>query len=249
MPGQIRAPAILVELLAIVLLIAPSDRARAVDECGARPGGVAPAGSHWFYRIDRVTHAHCWYLGPLGTRVVPAETHAQPSALPLPVARPTFLSGETAYASTDTPETTAPRQPREGEATFAMRWLAPSVAPGALALASVGASDHPIPIGDNYAAEPAGVSETGAPSPSPVRAGADRESADRESAPARGARPLALVLAIFAAALASIALTERAIFRRLTVGGRVRSAPRQAPSGASATSPTRLAGSMKLRVN
>lgn len=242
MPRQIRAPAILVNLLAIVLLIALSDRARAVDECVARPGGVAPAGSHWYYRIDRVTHAHCWYLGPLGTRVVPAETHAQPSALPLPVARPTLLSGETAYASADAAETTAPRQPREGEATFAMRWLAPAARPGALALASVGASDQPI--GDNYTAEPAGVSETEAPSTEPVRAGADRESAAT-----RGARPLALVLAMLAAALASIALTERAIFRRLTVRGRVQSAPRQASSGVGATSLTRFAGSMKLRAN
>jgi hypothetical protein len=242
MPRQTRAPAILVNLLAIVLLIAPSDRGRAAEECVARPGAAAPAGSHWYYRLDRLTHAHCWYLGPLGTRVVPAETHAQPSALPLPVARPTLPSGETAYASADAGETTAPRQPREGEATFAMRWLAPSVRPGALALASVGASDHPI--GDNYTAEPAGVSETEAPSIEPVRAGADRESAA-----ARGARPLALVFAMLAAALASIALTERAIFRRLTVRGRVRLGPLQASSGVGATSPKRLAGAMKLRVS
>jgi hypothetical protein len=34
----------------------------AADSCLAAPKGATPAGSHWYYRIDRVTKRQCWYL-------------------------------------------------------------------------------------------------------------------------------------------------------------------------------------------
>jgi len=34
----------------------------AADNCLAAPKGATPAGSHWYYRIDRVTKRQCWYL-------------------------------------------------------------------------------------------------------------------------------------------------------------------------------------------
>ena len=32
----------------------------------ASPGrnATAPQGSHWYYRVDRLSHRECWYLGP-----------------------------------------------------------------------------------------------------------------------------------------------------------------------------------------
>ena len=228
MPRQILGPAILVSLLAMLLLTARSDRARAADECGAGPVGTAPPGSHWYYRLDRVTHAHCWYLGPQGMRVAPGGTHAVPSAVRLPVARPTFLSGESAYASADAAATTPQPKPREGEAapTFAMRWLSPSVSPGVLASAPASADETAstgTSLRGSYAAEPVAASETDRwPSAWPAR-----EGADRQSALIRVARPFALMLAVLVTLLALVTLTERALFGRFTAHRGVSSTPRR----------------------
>lgn len=206
MPRQILAPAILVSLLAMLLLTARSDRARAADECGAGPVGTAPPGSHWYYRLDRVTHAHCWYLGPQGMRV-PADTRAAPSVVRLPIARPTFLSGESAYASADAAATTPQPKPREGEAapTFAMRWLGSSASAAALASAAVSAGETA------RATEPAAGGKADRLSISPIR-----EDADHESMTARAARPFALMLAVLVVGLASISSAKGAMFRRFT---------------------------------
>ena len=34
----------------------------AADSCLSAPKGAMPSGSHWYYRIDRVTKRQCWYL-------------------------------------------------------------------------------------------------------------------------------------------------------------------------------------------
>lgn len=34
----------------------------AADSCLSAPKGATPAGSHWYYRIDRTTKRQCWYL-------------------------------------------------------------------------------------------------------------------------------------------------------------------------------------------
>jgi hypothetical protein len=39
------------------------------DECRAKPDGSAPAGLHWYYRVDRANNRHCWYLHEQGMRV------------------------------------------------------------------------------------------------------------------------------------------------------------------------------------
>jgi hypothetical protein len=37
--------------------------APAADECLSGPKGQTPQGGHWYYRVDRSTKRHCWYLG------------------------------------------------------------------------------------------------------------------------------------------------------------------------------------------
>src|SRR5215470_6929613 len=65
-PMRMRAvPAILALLIAAS---ATASRAAPAEECLAAPNGTSPAGKHWYYRIDRATHRHCWYLGALGER-------------------------------------------------------------------------------------------------------------------------------------------------------------------------------------
>jgi hypothetical protein len=39
------------------------------DDCRAKPDSTAPAGLHWYYRVDRANNRHCWYLHEQGMRV------------------------------------------------------------------------------------------------------------------------------------------------------------------------------------
>jgi hypothetical protein len=70
------ASAILVGVLVGVfagayLIIMPYGTA---DDCLAEPKGDAPQGQHWYYRIDRGTKRHCWYLKGEGEKVARAAS-------------------------------------------------------------------------------------------------------------------------------------------------------------------------------
>jgi len=56
--------AIFVSLLAGAPLTTVSQGAvPADDDCLSGPKGQTPSGGHWYYRIDRATKRHCWYVG------------------------------------------------------------------------------------------------------------------------------------------------------------------------------------------
>ncbi|MFN5283079.1 MAG: hypothetical protein ACK5DO_37710, partial [Bradyrhizobium sp.] len=57
---------------------------KTADACQSAPKGIAPAGSHWFYHLDRSTQKKCWYLGDARNKVVAKTTAAQqqPAAAP-----------------------------------------------------------------------------------------------------------------------------------------------------------------------
>jgi hypothetical protein len=59
----------------------------AADECLSKPGSTAPRGSHWFYRVDRATGRHCWYLGAEGTKA--RAVSPKPAAQPKEASKPT----------------------------------------------------------------------------------------------------------------------------------------------------------------
>jgi hypothetical protein len=63
--------------------------AHAAADCLSAPKGASPAGSHWYYRVDRATKRHCWYLGEADGKVTqsaPPKFYHSPKPL-LPVAR------------------------------------------------------------------------------------------------------------------------------------------------------------------
>jgi hypothetical protein len=63
-------PAMLVAVPAALWLAAqPSFGEAAGDTCRASPGAAAPQGQHWYYRVDRATKRHCWYLNTEGIHV------------------------------------------------------------------------------------------------------------------------------------------------------------------------------------
>lgn len=67
MPGMKILSAILIMVPATILLTAEVSLGEpAAEACKASPGGAAPKGMHWYYRINRATNKHCWYLGPVG---------------------------------------------------------------------------------------------------------------------------------------------------------------------------------------
>ena len=52
----------------------------AADSCLSAPKGATPAGSHWYYRLDRVTKRQCWYLREESDTADDKFTRAAPPA-------------------------------------------------------------------------------------------------------------------------------------------------------------------------
>lgn len=70
----------------------------AADNCLTAPKGPTPAGSHWYYRLDRVTKRQCWYLREEGDATDEKFARAAPPA-----------SAPASASTTDEP-TPAPQQ-------------------------------------------------------------------------------------------------------------------------------------------
>jgi hypothetical protein len=128
------------------------------DDCRAKPDASAPAGLHWYYRVDRANNRHCWYLHEQGMRVH-SLIHATTSN-PDPrdeVAAENDTVGEQAWKA---PPVTGSPQPQyeQGAAeqpnvNFSARWVdLPK---------SVDLNAHePVTASNGYAAEP-GVESQG----------------------------------------------------------------------------------------
>ncbi len=80
----------------------------AADDCLSAPNEQTPAGSHWYYRIERGTKRHCWYLREEGEKVSQsAPSSAAPAAKPIaPKAEPP-IRGSVANARAELPVTSA----------------------------------------------------------------------------------------------------------------------------------------------
>jgi hypothetical protein len=64
MSGQTAKPFACVALLALISganVALPANPARA-DDCRSAPNAPAPAGTHWYYRLDWATQRKCWYV-------------------------------------------------------------------------------------------------------------------------------------------------------------------------------------------
>jgi hypothetical protein len=59
-------PAAMLAALPAAALAVPFAKAIA-DECRTKPGSSAAPGKHWYYRVNRSDHQHCWYLGSAQT--------------------------------------------------------------------------------------------------------------------------------------------------------------------------------------
>jgi hypothetical protein len=70
----------------------------AADACLSGPKDPAPSGSHWYYRIERGTKRHCWYIG--AQHDMRAQTAPSKVASTAPSAAPAAPKAEAAMPGT-----------------------------------------------------------------------------------------------------------------------------------------------------
>jgi hypothetical protein len=164
----------------------------AADECLSAPKGPAPQGSHWYYRVERGTKRHCWYLHELTEKVsqgVPSSV-ASPAKPTTPKAEPA-IRGSVANARAELPTV----QTRDAANTSAVPEPQPP-APGPTGQAvnppAVSDASTPPPVIASRWPDPSGA----APSAAPEQAAADDTDADLQPAvPAAAPPPVALAAA------------------------------------------------------
>jgi hypothetical protein len=176
-------------LAGISLTTASHSATPAVDDCLSAPKEQTPEGSHWYYRIERGTKRHCWYLREEGEKVSQsAPSSAAPSAKPIaPKAEPA-IRGSVANARAELPVTSA-RDAADGSAAAAPQPSAtgltsisptvsrPVIAPAAGAQSTVIASRWPEPSSANPSAA------------DPAPAAADTDASDVQPTPPAAAPP------------------------------------------------------------
>ena len=131
----------------------------AADDCLSGPKDQAPAGNHWYYRIDHATKRHCWYLKDeklsqnAGAHAAPSAKLVSPDAeaatqrliadahaeLPMPgeTDQPKRSNGLPPAVSTDVPVATPPAEPQRS--VVASRWPEPSETASPMASAQLAA--------------------------------------------------------------------------------------------------------------
>jgi hypothetical protein len=102
------ASAILASLLAGAPLTTIShSAARAADDCLSGPKEETPEGSHWYYRIDRATKRHCWYLREEGGKQLQITAPISP-----PSAKPVSPKAEATHRPIEDARAELPPQTR-----------------------------------------------------------------------------------------------------------------------------------------
>jgi hypothetical protein len=120
------ASAIFAGLLASALLTTIShSEAPAADECLSAPKKAqTPQGGHWYYRTDRATKRHCWFLGEAGQKFARStRPNSPPSAKPASPKAETAMQDSIADARAELPPRIAIEPPNRDGA------LAPAMAP------------------------------------------------------------------------------------------------------------------------
>jgi len=125
-----------------------NDAARAADDCLPAPKGETPAGSHWYYRIDRTTQRHCWYLRAEGEKLSQtAPPNSAVTAKPAVSIAPSPMQRSVADAHAELPAQTSIQPPNRLDGPFPAMPANPAMsqdkAVGAAAPPSVVASRWP----------------------------------------------------------------------------------------------------------
>jgi hypothetical protein len=93
-----------------------SGTADAADDCLSGPKGETSEGGHWYYRIDRVTKQHCWYLRQESEKLTQAAPPAAASpAKPAAAKAEPTMQRSVADARAEFSAQTRVEQPKRGE--------------------------------------------------------------------------------------------------------------------------------------
>jgi hypothetical protein len=209
-------------ILAEILASSGPGHVAAAADCIGGPGRQAPEGSHWYYRLDRPSHRHCWYLGPQGEKARSEAQHRHRRPLARMAAKATSEAAVSASLAEPPVSAAAPaagvaqeiRQqterrvgrstvvPKVENVVIAMRWPDPPEAAGARH------ADLVAPTENSFAAAFAAAA---APDDAPDPDRSTNEAASREaySASAIGPRPM---LALLAGALLLASVVGRLTF-------------------------------------
>jgi len=209
----------------------------ATDSCLSAPKGATPPGSHWYYRLDRVTKRQCWYLREEGdatddkfARAAPpasapasASTAEEPAPLQRSINRKSVSDARAEWQPRI--EAAPPARVERTAATIAPapvvsdrpRVAVPNVlAPAPLSsmrwndAAPTRASVNPTEIQLAAATAPAAQLQQAAEVQQPA---IDRFAPAADAAPAKPTASLQKLLVVMAAALALAGLTVSAIVR------------------------------------
>ena len=212
----------------------------AADSCLSAPKGATPAGSHWYYRIDRVTKRQCWYLreesdtadDKFARAAPPASAPSSAAAEPAPPqqrtitrksiadARAEWISQQPAPSQIRPPKSSERRRPPPPHRSCRIVRAQPM--PNVLApapLSSMRWNDAPT---TRSLANPANLQVAAASRPRASRRRPRKCSSPRQiqvapaaadAAPAKPTASLQKLLLVMAAALALAGLTVSAIVR------------------------------------
>jgi hypothetical protein len=153
----------------------------AADDCLTEPKGDAPQGQHWFYRIDRGTKRHCWYLKGQGEKLA-REASPERSASEKTPPRRADTAAQHAISDAHAELRSRARIEDNTSAVAARAAQAPVVANAAAANANNTVADDTNAGSNNVMSrwpEPAGVnSSVSAPQESPPLVVADNTQPD-----------------------------------------------------------------------
>ena len=213
----------------------------AADSCLSAPKGATPSGSHWYYRIDRVTKRQCWYLreesdtaddkfaraAPPASAPAPSSAAAEPASAPPAITRKSIADARAEWVSQQPraePNPPARAEPRTVGAVpapvtqIAQRATMPNVLAPA-PLSSMRWNDAPT---TRSLTTPTNLQTAAAASPADQPAPAEevqQPAADQvaptaaDAATAKPTASLQKLLLVMAAALALAGLTVSAIVR------------------------------------
>jgi hypothetical protein len=128
MLGQKILPAAMLAVLPAAAVLAVPLAEATADECRTKPGSSAPPSKHWYYRVNRLDHQHCWYLGSAETE---QSSHARRaiSIVHRPLMRHGAVATESVQPDGDQQTVSAYRGPEEATVqeslprmNFASRW-------------------------------------------------------------------------------------------------------------------------------
>ncbi|MGY3614817.1 hypothetical protein [Bradyrhizobium sp. USDA 10063] len=194
-----------------------ADSAKAADTCLSAPKGTAPAGSHWYYRLERSSKRKCWYVREENNKAAKAAPVQQESPPPAEAANPPQPAASISPSVADARAELTSAQAGTGQKPASALDSAPSNvgAPGSGSLvsarwldqSSMASSGTKLAANDTAASPPEEPQAEPQPAPPPAPAATAHATGDKQSTSTQ------TLLFIMAGTLALAGLVGGLIFR------------------------------------